>query len=185
MTPLAHDGGMDEQTPHHTPFGAGEPEPGDWTCPVCATPTPHEFRAGRKRIYCTNACRQKAYRWRRAHGVRLLATPWRPAQRSVNRRAHAVRPAADFVGQAPDQLGRHASICGAFARVTAPVAGWHNEFVPGGSTACRACTRLLGADPAWIRDYPVVGPDTRGYLTVYRPPDQRYADYRARSRTAA
>ncbi len=165
-----------------SPFGGGAPEAGDWHCPVCGVPTPHEFRPGRKRVYCTNSCRQKAYRWRRAHGVRLLVTPWQPAARSHNARTHAVRPAADYVSGPADQHGRNVAVCGAFARAAVPVAGWHVEFVPGAPRTCGSCTRLIGADPAWLREYPVIGLDGRGYPTVYRPPEQRRADHVAQQR---
>lgn len=159
-------------------FGHGEPAPGEWSCPVCRTPTPHEFRAGRKRVYCTNACRQKAYRWRRDHGVRLLATPWTPARRSDGHRLHAARPPADPAAAPRDQYGRQVAVCGAFARpAPAPLHGGHDEFVPGARQSCRSCTQLIGADPAWRDEYPVLAPDERGYPCVYRPPALRRADY--------
>src|SRR5688572_25139960 len=41
----------------------------DWNCPVCGTHTPRTYRPGRPPVYCTNACRQKAYRYRRDHGI--------------------------------------------------------------------------------------------------------------------
>lgn len=159
-------------------FGDGPPV-GEWRCPVCAADIVHDVRAGRKRVYCTNACRQRAYRWRRDHGVRILATPWLPATRSESGRAHAVRPATDYVGVRHDQHGRNVSVCGAFARTTKPRPGWHNEFLPGTRRACASCTRLIGADPSWADEYPVVGYDELGYYGRYRPPDERYASYLA------
>lgn len=162
------------------PFGSGEPPPGAWSCPVCGAAAPHEFRAGRKRVYCTNACRQKAYRWRRDHGVRLQVTPWTPARRSGAGRMHAVRPPTDPVGEPRDQRGRQAAVCGAFAYpAPPPLPGWHAEFVPGAARSCDSCTRLIGADPTWRERYPVVGPDARGFPCVYRPPELRRADYLA------
>src|SRR5687768_11507099 len=37
----------------------------EWYCPVCDAPAHRTHQAGRPRVYCTNACRQRAYRWRR------------------------------------------------------------------------------------------------------------------------
>lgn len=149
------------------------PEPASWNCPVCGTDTPHTYRPGRKRVYCTNACRQRAYRWRRANGVRLLVTPWSPAGRSHNTRSHAVRPSADPVGRRHDRAGRRVAVCGAFARVASPERWGHTEFVPWSDRACRACTTLIGADPEWKEHYPIFSLDRHGYPTVYRSPEAR------------
>lgn len=134
--------------------GAAGAEDAPWSCPVCNVDVPHPFGPGRKRVYCTPACKQRAYRWRRRHGVRKLATPWLPAERSGLLTTHAVRPAADFVGHRADEHGRHAAVCGAFARRVDSALASHTEFVPGGRRACHSCTRLIGADPAWAVDYP-------------------------------
>ena len=158
----------------------------EWRCPVCATAVTHEFRPGRKRVYCSDACKQRAYRWRCRNGVRVLATPWRPAQRSHAGRTHVVRPAADFVGTVDDAQQRRVAVCGAFARVDGPRHHGHTEFVPGGATACRSCTRLIGADPAWHTEYPVVVEAAPPLYVRYRPPEERWADFEAkRSRHAA
>lgn len=158
------------------PAAAAAAAAGEWVCPVCRTPVLHEFRPGRPRVYCSNACKQRAYRWRRSHGVRLLATPWRPAARSHNHRFHAQRPADDFVAAPSDWRGRHVSLCGVFAVPARPTPVGHTEFVPGGSRACASCTRLLGADPAWVVQYPVRD-ERPGQGWRFRPPAERYAQF--------
>lgn len=152
---------------------------------MCGVAVHHEFRPGRPRVYCTNACKQRAYRWRRDHGVRLLATPWMPAERSHGPRYHAQRPAADFVARPHDVRGRHVTLCGAFGHPARRMPRGHTEFVPGGSGACASCTRLLGADPAWIDDYPVMvnGPGPLDWR--YRPPAERYEQYERERRLRA
>lgn len=157
----------------------------EWRCPVCAAAVVHEFRPGRKRVYCSDACKQRAYRWRCRNGVRVLATPGRPAQRSRAGRTHVVRPAADFVSAHDDDQRRRVAVCGAFARVAEPQLHGHTEFVPGSATACRSCTRLIGADPAWHAEYPVVVEAPPPLYVRYRPPAERWADYQARHSRAA
>lgn len=161
------------------PPPAAADQPGSvWTCPVCGVDVPHPYGPGRKRVYCTAACKQRAYRWRRDHGVRLLATPWQPAERSGFLKGHAVRPAADFVGGRSDARGREVTVCGAFARRNDPDRWLHTEFVPGPS-ACHSCMALIGADPSWGVDYP---PGRVAYAAgrwdwCPNPIEQRRADY--------
>lgn len=155
---------------------------GGWQCPVCGVDVPHVYGPGRKRVYCTAACKQRAYRWRCRNGVRLLAAPWRPAERSGFAPAHAVRPSADVVGERVDERGRQVAICGAFARRNAPSMSSHTEFVPGGTQSCKSCTRLIGADPSWAVDYP---PGSVQYVNGRwdwrpNPPERRRAAYLAR-----
>jgi hypothetical protein len=121
---------------------------------VCGTVVMHEYRPGRKRVYCSNACKMRAYRWRCREGIRLRATPWTPAERSEYRKTHAVRPTADFVGGRGDALGREVAVCGAFARRVDHERRSHYEFTPGKPRACRSCTQLIGADPDWAVLYP-------------------------------
>ena len=100
---------------------------------------------GRPRIYCTNACRQRAYRWRRDHNARLAATPEHPAERaSVGIRGHALRSSRDFVSQYSDSRGREVTVCGAMGR-PARLAKWtHTRFVPDLSGySCRSCIKLV------------------------------------------
>lgn len=166
-------------------FGGDDDTVAVWRCPVCATEILHEYRPGRQRVYCSQACRQKAYRWRCDHGVRLLATPWRPAQRSgLAPRNHAVRPQRDFVGQQADHRNRRVAVCGAFATVIGPQHVTHNEFVPGSRSACKSCTRLIGADPEWSTEFPVVVPAPAPHYIRYRPPAERWQAYLERRRVA-
>ena len=151
-----------------------------WACPQCGTHIVHPFRAGRKRVYCTNACKHKAYRWRRDHGVRILSTPWKPAGRSHNDRTHAVRHSSDYVGARTDERGRSVTVCGAFGRRIRPGnEGGHTEFVPGAASACRSCIRLIGADPAWTDQYPLVEMTPGSIVVRYRPPAERREQYLA------
>lgn len=157
-----------------------------WHCPVCRAAVPREFRPGRTRVYCTNACKQRAYRWRRDHGVRLLATPWQPAERSGFATAHAVRPAADFVGDAADERGRQVAVCGAFARRNTSPFQSHTEFVPGARRSCKSCTSLIGAEPSWAVDYPpgsVQFVDGR-WDWIPNPVERRRQAYAQRARAA-
>ena len=121
-----------------------------WRCPVCSVSVARPHRAGRTRVYCTNACRQRAYRWRCAHRSELV-TPLPPQRAQTSHRSHAVRSDADFVGRplAPD--GRRVAICGTFARVARdrPASFKHTNFYaiddnghPSRST-CQTCVTLL------------------------------------------
>jgi hypothetical protein len=114
--------------------GAGAeygPGASPWACPVCGSVVIHEYRPGRKRVYCSNSCKMRAYRWRCREGIRLRATPWTPAERSEDHKTHAVRPAADFVGGCGDARGREVAVCGAFARRVNHERRTHHEFTPG------------------------------------------------------
>jgi hypothetical protein len=168
------------------PLGELLPDLGhEWRCPVCDAALRHEYRPGRKRVYCSDACKQRAYRWRRRNGVRVLATPGHPAHRSRAGRTHAVRPAVDFVGAVDDEQRRRVAVCGAFARVAHPSHHGHTEFVPGSATACKSCTRLIGADPAWHDEYPITVAAPPPEYIRYRPPDERWAQYLADSSVRA
>lgn len=161
--------------------------PADWRCPMCGVEVAHPYGPGRKRVYCSNACKQKAYRWRCANGVRLLVTPWTPAERSGARRAHAVRPERDLVAGRGDATGREVAVCGAFARRLPAATRSHTEFVPGAPRSCRSCTQLIGADPRWADDYPpgrVVLLEGR-WSWVPNPLEQRRRDAAAHRRRAA
>ena len=153
-TPLRHDDSMtptpllrpvDETFRPAPAFGAG-PAVEEWSCPVCAAPADRiAHTPGRPRIYCTNACRQRAYRWRRDHHARLAATPHDPAERaSVGIRGHALRSSRDFVSQYRDARGREVTVCGALAR-PARLGRWtHSRFNADDSGyACRSCIRLI------------------------------------------
>jgi hypothetical protein len=140
-------------------FGSGRTvEP--WWCPVCSAPAPRVAHLpGRPRIYCSNACRQRAYRWRRDHHARLAATPEHPAERaSVGIRGHALRSKRDFVSAYSDTRGREVTVCGAMAR-PARLGTWtHTRFnADTGGYSCRSCIRLVAIPNATIdSDWPPV-----------------------------
>src|SRR5215218_7103094 len=125
-TPIVHHQSMPptlnrrlvDPTPRPRPtYGCG-PKVEEWWCPVCSAPVHRvAHMPGRPRIYCTNTCRQRAYRWRRDHHARLAATPEHPAERaSVGVRGHALRSSRDFVSQYSDSRGREVTVCGAMGR---------------------------------------------------------------------
>ena len=120
---------------------------GPWWCPVCDTPTPHRYRAGRQKVYCSNACRQRAYRWRRAHGVRLFATAAIPAERADGRALrHALRDPRDPVALLRAPRGREVTVCGTFSRPARNQKVRHTRFLPGSINSCRSCVRNVGVD---------------------------------------
>lgn len=139
--------------------GGGTPAPQQraiWRCPVCAAVVPHPHRPGRARVYCTNACRQRAYRWRRQRRSELSVTP--PPQRATTLdRTHALRSTADLVTPLVDERGRRVTACGTFARAAQdrPHRHHHPWFFAASSidpvtgrstmgfTTCRRCTELL------------------------------------------
>ena len=127
---------------------------GKWWCPVCGAPAHRTARPGRPKVYCSNACRQRAYRERR--GARACRTPSSPARTAHVRgrsrdRSHAVRPAGVFPWRPPDSHGRELSLCGAFVRRADPRRWRHTRFVPDLEWSCRSCVRLGVAD-AVVRD---------------------------------
>jgi hypothetical protein len=134
----------DAPRPVHV-FGTG-PVVEEWWCPVCSAPV-HRIghRSGRPRIYCTNACRQRAFRWRRDHHARLAATPEHPAERaSVGIRGHALRSARDFVSTHSDSHGREVTVCGAMGRPARLGRFTHTRFVADNTSySCRSCIRLI------------------------------------------
>ncbi len=118
---------------------------GPWWCPVCDTPTPHRYRAGRQKVYCSNACRQKAYRWRRAHGVRFFATAAIPAERADGRALrHALRDTRDPVAFLRAPRGREVTVCGTFSRPARNQLVRHTRFLPGSINSCQSCVRNVG-----------------------------------------
>lgn len=131
--------------------------PGEWhiigdvvgthSCPTCGSDVTNYFRPGRGRLYCSNACRQRAYRWRRAHGVRTIVERDGPSERLVNDRRHAVRNDRDPVAKLRDRRERETTACGVFAR---PIRGQrvtHDRFVPEHPWSCKACSQLISAGP--------------------------------------
>ena len=124
VTPPEHDRFMTTRSQHacYTTESACFTDAGhrvvnEWWCPVCNAPAHRTRQAGRPRVYCTNACRQRAYRWRRDNHGRLAATAEHPAERaSVGIRSHALRSRRDFVSNYSDQRRREVTVCGAFGR---------------------------------------------------------------------
>ena len=60
----------------------------EWACPVCGISCNRTYHSGRARVYCTNACRQRAYRLRRRAIV-----GGRPCRHRSRPRHHTRRPA--------------------------------------------------------------------------------------------
>jgi hypothetical protein len=143
---------------------------GEHPCPMCATPVTEVYRSGRGRIYCTNACRQRAYRWRRAHGVRTFVERDGAAERLVNDRRHAVRDPRDPVGRLRDGRDREVTVCGAFARSVRGQRVTHDRFVPEHPWSCRSCAVLVSAGPPGTGIPEVVRPYAEGLTAWPRRP---------------
>lgn len=115
-----------------------------WWCPVCGAAAHRTARPGRPRVYCTNACRQRAYRVRRQARATL---PVRTRPQSLVRarsrgRSHALRPPDVFPAGPPDGSGRELSLCGAFVRRDTVPPWVHDHFVPEVPWACGSCVVL-------------------------------------------
>ena len=129
---------MTTNTRHNlAPTGAAELPPpvgpAAWTCPVCACPIVHPHRPGRARVYCTNSCKQRAYRWRRWRRRRLRVPD--PAERARTRdKTHTLRSDDDLVSlKANETAGwpkRRVTACGAFAMAArdSPHQWTHTKF---------------------------------------------------------
>ena len=127
-----------------------------WTCPVCSTSVPRLRRAGRHRVYCTNACRQRAYRLRcksrQQHPMASHRDP-RPVRATTRDRVHAIREYADVSSGRRDSIGRGVTACGAFGRMSidTPERFSHLRFASieglAKSRSCRRCTQLSGISP--------------------------------------
>jgi hypothetical protein len=134
-----------------------------WWCPVCGGAAHRTDRPGRPKLYCSNACRQRAYRWRRDHHARLIAPRGHPAPgaRVSPGRYHALRSARDFVAHHHDQRHRQPTVCGVLARPLRHQRAirTHTDFVPVSDDACQRCTELIR---------PPTDPLTT--ITIERPP---------------
>ncbi len=118
----------------------------DWNCPMCGTPTPRTRRPGRPRVYCTNSCRQRAYRDRRRRGVRLLCGDGQPCERSFGRRVeHLMRAPGDVVADRRASNRRAVSLCGAFVRPARDHPDPYTDFAFDHVYACYTCLELTGA----------------------------------------
>jgi hypothetical protein len=126
----------------------------EWSCPVCGTSCDRRYRPGRARVYCTNACRQRAYRWRRDHRSTLGPSDHVPARARTRDRSHALRSTPDLASGRRDSTGRQITACGSFGRAAADRSQhtWHNDFVAGTPWSCRSCTKVLGVLEVPIAD---------------------------------
>jgi len=123
-----------------------------WHCPVCDTTVHRSKRSGRHRVYCTNSCKQKAYRYRRVQKRSVTMQDHReprPDRAATYDRAHAIRPFHDLSSRRRDSIGRGVTACGAFARMSidTPDRFAHCRFVaaePIKPTTCRRCAELTG-----------------------------------------
>ena len=119
-----------------------------WYCPVCDRATHRIYRPGRPRIYCSNACRQRAYRYRKTHGLRTTATPQAPCESAfvlggaIGRR-HALRHRTDLMANLSDCRRRRVTVCGALARPTRYANGRHFDFLLDSDSSCRSCIALV------------------------------------------
>ena len=118
-----------------------------WWCPICNAAAHRIYRPGRPRIYCSNACRQRAYRIRKANGMRTTATGPAPCESafiigSFGRR-HALRHRNDLLANLSDGRRRRVTVCGALARPTRFAGLRHFDFLLDGPSSCRSCITLV------------------------------------------
>ena len=117
-----------------------------WWCPVCNGAAHRTRRPGRPKLYCSNACRQRAYRWRRDNHARTVARPCHPASNAFVPfgRYHALRTGRDFVADLSDRRHRQPTVCGVLARPgRLRKHATHSQFVPVSPDACRTCAALI------------------------------------------
>ncbi|TVR25760.1 MAG: hypothetical protein EA389_07880 [Ilumatobacter sp.] len=94
-------------------------------------------------MYCTNSCRQKAYRARRELRRHHRPEPGSKLTRASSRDlSHGLRPAPDVVAGLADAAGRELTMCGTFARRARRPLWTHTDFVTGLEWSCRTCTDL-------------------------------------------
>ncbi len=120
----------------------------EWWCPVCGGAAHRTYRPGRPNIYCSNACRQRAYRHRKANGLRTTSTPGAPCESAFTfgaspGRRHALRHRSDFMANLSDGRHRRVTVCGALARPTRYANMRHFDFMLDGASSCRSCVTLV------------------------------------------
>jgi hypothetical protein len=118
----------------------------EWWCPVCGDAAHRTYRPGRPKIYCSNACRQRAYRWRRRNCARTIARPGARAEGAyvVGGTWHALRAPHDLAAGRRDRRGRQVTVCGALARPARSLGTrTHHDFVDHIGRGCRTCTTLV------------------------------------------
>ncbi|HZB43555.1 MAG TPA: hypothetical protein VE487_21475 [Ilumatobacter sp.] len=135
----------------------------EWFCPVCHQAAHRTYRPGRPRIYCSNACRQRAYRYRRANGLRTTATSKAPCESAFTLgpaagRRHALRHRTDFMANLSDGRRRRVTVCGVLARPTRHTKLRHYDFLLDSASSCRSCIELvlppgLSAPPIAVLDW--------------------------------
>jgi len=152
----------------------------DWNCPVCGISTPKTRRPGRPSVYCSNACRQRAYRYRMRNGIRLLRGDGRLTARAkgVNVQ-HLLRPSDDPVAEVRRLHDRKAvSLCGAFVRPAADHPDLVTDFVFDDAAAFYSCLGLTGSprpDPPMVYSWESGRKSYQHVPIVKRPVTPGYA----------
>lgn len=125
-----------------------------WDCPSCDRTIDVIYRPGRPRLYCSQACRQRAYRWRRRHRAHTVGTrdvrPEGARARSYDRGIHALRTSRDPLSRRRDRRDREVTVCGLLARplrLRPYQGGVPLPFVTPLSSACRTCEALIQPRP--------------------------------------
>ena len=125
-----------------------------WECPACARVIDVVYRPGRPRLYCSHACRQRAYRWRRRTGAHTVASPGAPPESaraySHDRGIHALRSATDPLSRRRDRRSREVTVCGLLARPSRLFPhrdGVGVPFASRGQASCRTCEALIQPRP--------------------------------------
>lgn len=127
-----------------------------WSCPGCERTVEMVHRPGRPRIHCSQACRQRMYRWRQRHRAHTVATAaWPPESAradSHDRGTHALRRSDDPLARRRDRRGREVTVCGLLARPNRNKQrpDDRSPFLPHGPWTCRACQALTQPRPAGL-----------------------------------
>ena len=122
-----------------------------WNCPCCDRVIDIVHRPGRPRVYCSHACRQRAFRWRRRHGAHTVSTPEWPAEEAValGQRRHAFRTSRDPLSRRRDRRGREVTACGVLSRPNerARAEGVRVPFLGADQRTCATCATLTQPRP--------------------------------------
>lgn len=147
-----------------------------WDCPACDRTIAIVHRPGRPRLYCSHACRQRAYRWRRRHEAHTAGTPSWPAQtahvdRRQGARAHALRDDRDPLARRRDRRGRRPTVCGLMARPASPTTPPHypTPFLTADDEACTTCRTLIQPRPLGLVPGPPPPAPSRQRLAPGQP----------------
>lgn len=129
-----------------------------WNCPVCERSVPRWRRPGRHAVYCSNSCKQKAYRHRcidRNRRMLQLARNPRPRRAQTRDGVHAIRETTDRSTGRRDSIGRGVTMCGAFASMSidTPRRHSHQRFLAtAGPSSGRTCQRCVELSSSPVRD---------------------------------